>query len=103
MGCTPAAKVRFQADQQMRDGDRSKVNHRDAGVLALSQLSRRMSRPSRSSSSRVSALAPGNTAKMSIPYKKTNTRLLPYLGQKEVQALLDVPDPATSEGIRDRA
>ena len=40
---------------------------------------------------------------LAIPYKKTNTRLLPYLGQKEVQALLDVPDPATRKGIRDRA
>jgi integrase/recombinase XerD len=40
---------------------------------------------------------------LAIPYKKTNARLLPYLGQKEVQALLDVPDPATREGIRDRA
>jgi site-specific recombinase XerD len=40
---------------------------------------------------------------LAIPYKKTNTRLLPYLGKKEVQALLDVPDPATRKGIRDRA
>lgn len=40
---------------------------------------------------------------LAIPYKKTNTRLLSYLGQKEVQALLDDPDPATREGIRDRA
>lgn len=40
---------------------------------------------------------------LAIPYKKTNARLLPYLGHKEVQALLDVPDPATRQGIRDRA
>jgi integrase/recombinase XerD len=40
---------------------------------------------------------------LAIPYKKTNTRLVPYLGQVEVQALLDAPDPATREGIRDRA
>lgn len=40
---------------------------------------------------------------LAIPYKKTNARLLPYLGQKEVQALLDTPDPAMREGIRDRA
>ena len=40
---------------------------------------------------------------LAIPYKKTNARLLPYLGQTEVQALLDVPDPLTREGIRDRA
>jgi integrase/recombinase XerD len=40
---------------------------------------------------------------LAIPFKKTNTRLVPYLGQKEVQALLDAPDPATREGIRDRA
>jgi integrase/recombinase XerD len=40
---------------------------------------------------------------LAIPYKKTNTRLVPYLGQEEVQALLDAPDPATRAGIRDRA
>ena len=40
---------------------------------------------------------------LAIPYKKTNTRLVPYLGRKEVQALLDVPNPATRKGIRDRA
>lgn len=40
---------------------------------------------------------------LAIPYKKTNTRLVPYLGHEEVQALLDAPDPATRAGIRDRA
>ena len=40
---------------------------------------------------------------LAIPFKKTDTRLVPYLVQEEVQALLDVPDPATREGIRDRA
>jgi integrase/recombinase XerD len=40
---------------------------------------------------------------LAIPFKKTNTRLVPYLVQEEVQALLDAPDPATREGIRDRA
>ena len=40
---------------------------------------------------------------LAIPYKKTNSRLVPYLGQEEVQALLDAPDPATRAGIRDRA
>jgi len=40
---------------------------------------------------------------LAIPFKKTNSRLVPYLIQEEVQALLDAPDPATREGIRDRA
>lgn len=40
---------------------------------------------------------------LAIPFKKTDTRLVPYLVQEEVQALLDVPNPATREGIRDRA
>lgn len=40
---------------------------------------------------------------LAIPFKKTDTRLVPYLSQEEVQALLDAPDPATREGIRDRA
>jgi site-specific recombinase XerD len=40
---------------------------------------------------------------LAIPYKRTNTRLVPYLVRKEVQALLDAPDPTTRDGIRDRA
>jgi integrase/recombinase XerD len=40
---------------------------------------------------------------LAIPFKKTNTRLVPYLVREEVQALLDVPDPTTRDGIRDRA
>jgi integrase/recombinase XerD len=40
---------------------------------------------------------------LGIPYKKTDSRLVPYLLEKEVRALLDTPDPTTREGIRDRA
>ena len=40
---------------------------------------------------------------LAIPFKKTDTRLVPYLRRDELQALLDAPDPATREGIRDRA
>jgi integrase/recombinase XerD len=40
---------------------------------------------------------------LAIPFKKTDRRLVPYLLRDEVQALLDAPDPATREGIRDRA
>lgn len=40
---------------------------------------------------------------LAIPFKRTDTRLVPYLTQNEVQALLDSPDPETREGIRDRA
>jgi site-specific recombinase XerD len=40
---------------------------------------------------------------LAIPFKRTTTRLVPYLVQDEVQALLDTPDPATRQGIRDRA
>jgi site-specific recombinase XerD len=40
---------------------------------------------------------------LAIPFKKTDTRLVSHLSQAEVQALLDAPDPATREGIRDRA
>ena len=40
---------------------------------------------------------------LAIPFKKTDSRLVPYLNQKEVQALLDAPDPTTRKGIRDRA
>jgi integrase/recombinase XerD len=40
---------------------------------------------------------------LAIPFKKTDSRLVPYLVNDEVQALLDVPDPATREGTRDRA
>lgn len=40
---------------------------------------------------------------LAIPFKKTDTRLVPYLLRKELQAVLDAPDPATRDGIRDRA
>src|SRR5712691_8400069 len=40
---------------------------------------------------------------LAIPFKKTNARLVPYLVRDEVQALLNAPDPATRDGIRDRA
>jgi site-specific recombinase XerD len=40
---------------------------------------------------------------LAIPFKRTDTRLVPYLVQKETQALLDAPDPATRQGTRDRA
>ncbi len=40
---------------------------------------------------------------LAIPFKKTSSRLVPYLVRDEVQALLDAPDLATREGIRDRA
>jgi integrase/recombinase XerD len=40
---------------------------------------------------------------LAIPFKRTNSRLVSYLVQDEVQALLDTPDPETRRGIRDRA
>lgn len=40
---------------------------------------------------------------LSIPTKKTDTRLVRHLTAKEMQAILDAPDPATLMGIRDRA
>jgi len=40
---------------------------------------------------------------LAVPFKRTNKRLVPYLVQKEVQAILDAPNPETREGIRDRA
>jgi site-specific recombinase XerD len=38
-----------------------------------------------------------------IPFKKTDSRLVPYRTREEVQALLDAPDPTTRAGLRDRA
>jgi site-specific recombinase XerD len=40
---------------------------------------------------------------LAIPFKKTDRSLVPYLLREELQAVLDAPDPATREGIRDRA
>src|SRR5207245_10358792 len=40
---------------------------------------------------------------LALPFKRTDTRLVPYLVHEEVQALLDAPDPATRDGSRDRA
>lgn len=40
---------------------------------------------------------------LAIPFKKTDTRLVPYLIHEEMQSLLDAPDPSTRKGVRDRA
>ena len=40
---------------------------------------------------------------LAIPFKKTDQRLVPYLLKDELQAVLDAPDPAARDGIRDRA
>jgi integrase/recombinase XerD len=40
---------------------------------------------------------------LAIPFKKTDSRLVPYLTSGELQALLDAPEPNTRDGIRDRA
>lgn len=40
---------------------------------------------------------------LAVPFKKTDSRLVPYLNRDEMQAILDAPDPRTREGIRDRA
>lgn len=40
---------------------------------------------------------------LAIPAKKTESRLVHYFRKEEIEALLDAPDPATREGLRDRA
>jgi len=40
---------------------------------------------------------------LAIPKKRSETRLVKHLSVDEMQAIVDVPDPATRLGIRDRA
>ncbi len=40
---------------------------------------------------------------LAIPFKRRDTRLVPYLTQADVQALLNAPNPSTRDGLRDRA
>lgn len=40
---------------------------------------------------------------LAIPFKKTVSKLVPYLNTDETKSVLDSPDPSTWEGIRDRA
>lgn len=40
---------------------------------------------------------------LSIPSKKTDEPLVGYLTQEERQAVLDMPDPSSRDGVRDRA
>jgi integrase/recombinase XerD len=40
---------------------------------------------------------------LSIPTKKTDSKLVGFLDAEEMQALLDAPEPRTRDGIRDRA
>lgn len=39
---------------------------------------------------------------LAVPIKKTDSRLINYLTTEEMQAVLDIPDPSTRSGIRDR-
>ena len=38
-----------------------------------------------------------------VPFKKTDSKLVPFLDREETQALVDAPQPCTPDGIRDRA
>ena len=40
---------------------------------------------------------------LAIPFKRRDTRLVPYLTHDEVQAVVNAPSPTTRPGIRDRA
>jgi site-specific recombinase XerD len=40
---------------------------------------------------------------LAIPVKKTETRLITHLTPKEMQTIVDAPNPSTRDGIRDRA
>jgi integrase/recombinase XerD len=40
---------------------------------------------------------------LAIPFKKTESRLVPHLSLEEMQAILDAPAPTTRAGLRDRA
>jgi site-specific recombinase XerD len=40
---------------------------------------------------------------LAVPFKKTDSKLVPFLDSEETRALLDAPEPCTPNGIRDRA
>ena len=40
---------------------------------------------------------------LAVPFKKTDSKLVPFLDSEQTQAVLDAPDPSTRDGIRDRA
>jgi len=40
---------------------------------------------------------------LAIPFKKTDSKLVPYLDGEEILSVLAAPDPTTRDGIRDRA
>ncbi len=40
---------------------------------------------------------------LAIPAKKTDETIVPFLDRRELQALLDAPDPTARDGLRDRA
>lgn len=52
---------------------------------------------------RVPAALEQITRILAIPAKRTDTRLVRHLNVDEMQAILDTPDPARRDGIRDRA
>jgi integrase/recombinase XerD len=42
-------------------------------------------------------------ALLAIPMKRSTEKLVPYLTHREIQAVLDAPDPRSRDGVRDRA
>ena len=40
---------------------------------------------------------------LAVPFKKTDSKLVPFLDSEETRAVLDAPQPSTPDGIRDRA
>jgi site-specific recombinase XerD len=40
---------------------------------------------------------------LAVPFKKTDSKLVPFLDREETRPVLDAPQPSTPDGIRDRA
>jgi len=40
---------------------------------------------------------------LAVPFKKTDSKLVPFLDGEQTRAVLDAPEPSTRDGIRDRA
>ena len=84
----------FLADLESSRGN--SVQTRNARLAAIKSFMRFVEH-------RVPSLLEQSLRILAIPSKKTDTALINYLGPREMQAILNMPDVKTRAGIRDRA
>lgn len=104
LGVAPSALVFEQLDaplvldflQHLSQDRESSARTRNARLAAIKSFMRFMEH-------REPAVLEQIRRVLAVPFQRTDVRPVPYLTPPEAQAVLDVPDPTTRTGARDRA